>query len=73
MKKSIPLFAVLLMVCLSFCKNETPANNAEAQKAAIEEKEAVVLDSLSNDLDKDKAEIEAGVQKLEEGLKAIEQ
>jgi hypothetical protein len=74
MKKIIPLLSLAALLLFAFCKNETSTqNNAEAQKTAVEEKEAMKLDSISTELDKEKAEIEEGVQKLEESLKALDQ
>jgi hypothetical protein len=70
MKKILPLLLAFSWLTLSNCTNAN--QNADAQKTALEEKEAVALDSLSEALEQNKAEIEAGLQKLEESLNEIE-
>lgn len=72
MNKVIPLLSILALLFFTNC-GDSAAEKAAAEKAAAETKEAVMLDSISNELDKQKADIEADVQKLEESLKAIEE
>lgn len=72
MNKVIPVLSIFALLFFSNC-GDSAAEKAAAEKAAAETKEAVMLDSISNELDKQKADIEADVQKLEESLKAIEE
>ncbi|MDO8366389.1 MAG: hypothetical protein Q7T20_06295 [Saprospiraceae bacterium] len=72
MKKLFFLFPLCVLLFFSNCDNSSK-KNAEAQKAAADEKEAVTLDSISNILDQEKAAIEADVQKLEESLQSMEE
>lgn len=70
MKKILPLLWACVLLTLSNCTSSTPS--AETQKAALEEKEAATLDSISNALERNKAEIQESLQKLDESLNAIE-
>lgn len=74
MKYFIPFLSLALLLFLTNCGNaESEAQKAETAKAAAEEQAAAKLDSLTNVLEKQKAEIQEGVQKLDETLKAIEE
>ena len=67
MKKFIfqSLFILIAAVGLSSC------GNAAAEKKAQEEKEALALDSLANDLEKAQKEVEAKSEDLEKALEEL--
>lgn len=72
MKKVLFLIPLSALLFFSNCDNSSK-QKAEAEKAAAEVKEAVVLDSITNVIEREKADIEADVQKLEESLQSIEE
>jgi hypothetical protein len=71
--KQIILLSVAIACTLISCNNNEAAKKAEAQQEAAAQKEAAQLDSLTNDLEQTKAEIEEDVQKVEDALKEIEE
>lgn len=72
MKKIIFLFVAIAFTLIS-CNNNDAAKKAEAEQEAAAQKEAAQLDSLTNDLEQTKAEIEEDAQKVEDALDEIEQ
>lgn len=71
--KKIILLSVAIAFTLTNCSDNEAAKKAEAQKEAAVQKEAAQLDSLTNDLEQTKEEIEADAQKVEDALKEIEE
>lgn len=71
--KKIFLLSVAIVFALFSCNGNEAAKKAEAEQEAAAQKEAAQLDSLTNDLDQTKAEIEADAQKVEDALEEIEE
>lgn len=69
--RKIILLSVAIAFSLINCTNNDAAKKAEAEQAAAAQKEAAQLDSLTNELEKTKAEIETDAQKVEDALKEI--
>ena len=76
MKKLTPFFfAFFGLVLFSNCGNKSDNKTAEPATpatTATETQEAAKMDSIANELEKTKEDLDNSVRKLEESLKAIE-
>ncbi len=72
MKNLLAFLFGITILSISCASDSTDQNSASNNLSAIEVKEVVKLDSLSNDLDKTSEEIEQKMNELEDALKDLE-